>query len=80
MKTINTTKARSSLYKLIDDAYQSSEPVQITDKRRNAVLISEDNWRAIQETLYLTSVPGMWDSIIEGMKTPVSECAEDINW
>ena len=80
MKTINVTKARSRLYKLIDDAYESSEPIQITAKRGNAVLISEDNWKAIQETLYLISVPGMRDSIRDGLNTPVEDCSEEIDW
>jgi prevent-host-death family protein len=80
MKTINATKARSRLYKLIDDAYESSEPIQITGKRGNAVLISEDNWRAIQETLYLISIPGMRDSILEGLNTSVEDCSEELDW
>ncbi len=80
MKTINATKARSRLYKLIDDAYESSEPIQIIGKRGNAVLISEDNWRAIQETLYLISVPGMRDSILEGLNTSVEDCSEELDW
>jgi PHD/YefM family antitoxin component YafN of YafNO toxin-antitoxin module len=80
MKTINATKARSILYKLIDDAYESSEPIQITGKRGNAVLISEDNWRAIQETLYLISIPGMRDSILEGLNTSVEDCSEGLDW
>ena len=80
MKTINATKARSRLYKLIDDAYESSEPIQITGKRGNAVLISEDNWRAIQETLYLISIPGMRDSILKGLNTSVEDCSEELDW
>jgi len=80
MKTINVTRARSKLYKLIDDTYESSEPIQITGKRGNAVLISEDNWNAIQETLYLLSIPGMRDSIREGLTTSVDECSEELDW
>jgi prevent-host-death family protein len=80
MITINATKARSKLYKLIDEAYESSEPIQITGKRGNAVLISEDNWKAIQETLYLLSIPGMRDSIHEGLNTPIDKCSEELNW
>ncbi|KAA3606432.1 MAG: type II toxin-antitoxin system Phd/YefM family antitoxin [Calditrichaeota bacterium] len=80
MKTINATQARSSLYKLIDDAFESSEPIQITGKRTNAVLVSEENWRAIQETLYLLSIPKMRESIIEGMNTPIEDCSEEIDW
>lgn len=80
MKTINVTKARSTLYKLIDDAYLSSEPIQITGKRTNAILLSEENWRSIQETLYLVSNPKMRDSIREGLNTPLSDCSEDLDW
>ena len=75
MKTINATRARSKLYKLIDDAHESSEPIQITGKRGNAVLISEENWNAIQETLYLLSIPGMRDSIREGLAVPFDKCS-----
>ena len=80
MKTINATSARTNIYKLIDDANESNEPIQITGKRGNAVIVSEDNWRAIQETLYLVSIPGMRESIIEGMRTNVDECSEDLDW
>jgi len=80
LKTINVTKARSRLYQLIDDAYESGEPIQITGKRGNAVLISEDNWKAIQETLYLLSIPGMRESIREGLNTSLEECSEDLDW
>ena len=79
MKTINITKARAKLYQLIDEASEIHEPIQITGKRSNAILISEDDWRAIQETLYLTSVPGMRESIIEGLNTPLEECSEDLD-
>ncbi|MCK4447977.1 MAG: type II toxin-antitoxin system Phd/YefM family antitoxin [Candidatus Marinimicrobia bacterium] len=80
MKTINITKARAKLYQLIDEASEIHEPIQITGKRSNAILISEDDWRAIQETLYLTSVPGMRESVIEGLNTPLEECSEDLDW
>jgi PHD/YefM family antitoxin component YafN of YafNO toxin-antitoxin module len=59
---------------------ETHEPIQITGKRGNAILISEDDWRAIQETLYLQSISGMKDSIIEGMKTPVDECDKELDW
>jgi prevent-host-death family protein len=80
MTTITATEARKSLYKLLDEVSESHEPVQITGKRGNAVLIAEDDWRAIQETLYLHSVPGMKEAIVEGMKTPVDECDEELDW
>ncbi len=80
MKTIAVTKARSELYKLIDEVRQNSEPIQITGKRGNAVLISEEDWRAIQETLYLLSIPGMRESIRDGLETPLEECSEEPGW
>ena len=80
MRTITASKARSNLYRLIEEAAQSSEPVQITGKRGNAVLVSEEDWRAIQETMYLLAIPGMRESIREGLQTPVEECAEEIDW
>jgi prevent-host-death family protein len=80
MTTITATEARKSLYKLLDEVSESHEPVQITGKRGNAVLIAEDDWRAVQETLYLHSVPGMKESIVEGMNTPVDECDEELDW
>lgn len=80
MTTITATEARKLLYKLLDDVSESHEPIQITGKRSNAVLIAEDDWRAVQETLYLTSIPGMRESIIEEMKTPVAECDEELDW
>ncbi len=80
MTTISATEARKNLYKLLDQVAQSHEPIQISGKRSNAVLIGEDDWRAVQETLYLVSIPGMRESIIEGMKTPADECEEDLDW
>ncbi len=80
MKTITVTKARQKLYTLIDETESSHEPVFITGKRTNAVLVSEDDWKSIQETLYLLSIPNMRDSIINGMKTPLKECSGELNW
>jgi prevent-host-death family protein len=80
MTTITATEARKQLYKLLDEVSESHEPIQITGKRGNAVLIAEDDWRAVQETLYLTSIPGMRESIIAGMQTPVAECDEELDW
>jgi prevent-host-death family protein len=80
MTTITATEARKLLYKLLDEVSDSHEPVQITGKRRNAVLVGEDDWRAVQETLYLVSIPGMRESILEGMKTPVEECEDEPGW
>jgi antitoxin YefM len=80
MTTISATEARKQLYKLLDDVAQSHEPVQITGKRGSAVLVSEDDWRAVQETLYLVSIPGMRESILEGMATPADELEGELDW
>jgi len=80
MTTIKATEARAKLYKLLDQAGESHEPIQITGKRSNAVLISEDDWRSIQETLYLLSIPDMRESIRKGLKTPVRKCSEKLGW
>lgn len=80
MTTLTATEARKQLYTLLDDVADSHSPVQIAGKRHSAVLIAEDDWRAIQETLHLTSVPGMRDSIIEGLNTPVEQCDKELDW
>ena len=80
MPTLTATEARKRLYSLVDEVKESHEPIQIVGKRNSAVLISEEDWRAIQETLFLTSIPGMRASIQEGLETPVDECNEDIDW
>ncbi|MBT6020064.1 type II toxin-antitoxin system Phd/YefM family antitoxin [Planktomarina temperata] len=80
MPTVNVTEARANLYKLIDDASVSHEPVVITGKRGNAVLLAEDDWTAINETLYLLSVPGMRESIIEGMQENLDETSTELEW
>ena len=80
MPSINATEARSRLYKLLDEIAESHEPVLITGKRANAVLISENDWRSIQETLHLLSISGMRESIREGLNTPVEECSDQLDW
>ena len=80
MPTLSATEARSKLYRLIDQASISHEPIVITGKRGNAVLISEEDWRSIQETIYLLNIPGMRESIREGLATPIEDCTEDIEW
>ena len=80
MTSITATEARRQLYTLIDQVQESHEPIQITGKRGNAVLVGEDDWRAVQETLYLVSIPGMRESIIEGMATPVDELEDTLGW
>ncbi|MGH8490771.1 MAG: type II toxin-antitoxin system Phd/YefM family antitoxin [Gammaproteobacteria bacterium] len=80
MTTLTASEARSKLYRLIDETTSTHTPILITGKRSNAVLIAEEDWRAIQETVYLLSVPGMRESIREGLNTPVEECAKDPGW
>jgi len=80
MPTFKATDARANLYPLIDQAAESHEPVRITGKRNNAVLVSEEDWSAVQETLYLLGVPGLRESIREGMDAPVEECDEELDW
>ncbi len=80
MTTFNATEARSKLYALIDETTDTHQPIVITGKRGNAVLLAEDDWNAINETLHLLSVPGMRESIQEGMAANLSECDEELDW
>jgi antitoxin YefM len=80
MTTLIASEARSKLYHLIDEAASTHTPILITGKRSNAVLISEEDWRAIQETLHLLSIPGMRESIREGLNTSIEECTKDLDW
>ena len=80
MTTVNLTEARANLYKLIDDASMSHQPVVITGKRGNAVLLAEEDWNSINETLYLVSVPGMRETIIEGMQENLDETSTELEW
>jgi prevent-host-death family protein len=72
--------ARANLYRLIDQTAESHEPIVITGKRSSAVLIAEEDWRSIQETLYLLSIPGMRESIIAARKEPLSRSARKLDW
>jgi len=80
MKSLAISKARQSLYRLVDETAETHEPVILTGKRHNAVLLSEEDWRAVQETLYLVSIPGMRKSIREGLADPLEGCDEDVDW
>lgn len=80
MTDMTASEARANLYRLLDDAAATHKPVRITGKRNNAVLVAEDDWNAIQETLYLLSIPGMRASIKKGMKTPVKKLARKLDW
>ena len=80
MDTISASDARSRLYNLIDETAVSHTPVTITGKRNNAVLVSAEDWSSIQETLYLLSIPGMRESIREGMAEPLSDGSTELDW
>ncbi|MCI8951542.1 MAG: type II toxin-antitoxin system Phd/YefM family antitoxin [Lachnospiraceae bacterium] len=83
MIAISATKARENIYQIISDVNANCEPITITNnKGKNAVLIGEADWRAIEETLYLMSIPGMTESIIAGGKTQIEECVseEEVEW
>ncbi len=80
MSTLTASEARAKLYRLIDQAAESHTPIRITGKRNNAVLVSEEDWSAVQETMYLLSVPGMRESIREGLDAPVEELRSELDW
>lgn len=80
MTTITASEARIRLYNLLDEAAESHQPIQIRGRRNSAVLVSEEDWRSIEETLHLVSIPGMAESIRKGMRMPVSRCSEDPGW
>jgi prevent-host-death family protein len=77
MSVMNATTARNNFFKVMDEAIKTHEPICITGKNGNVVIISEEDWRSIQETLYLSSIPGMREKIIKGLNTPLDECVED---
>lgn len=80
MTTITASKARTKLSMLLDQTTQTHKPIKIKGKRSNAVLVSEKHWRAVQETLYLLSVPGMRESLHKGLNTPVSKFHKKLKW
>jgi prevent-host-death family protein len=80
MESLTATDARARLYRLIDETADSHEPVVIIGKRNRAVLISEEDWRSVQETLHLLSVPGMRESIRDGLAAPVEQCSSELDW
>ena len=80
MTTISATQARKNLYSLIDEANDSHQPIQITGKRSNAVLLSESDWRAIQETLHLQAIPGMVDSIKQASEEGIKQASDELVW
>ena len=80
MLRINTTEARTNLNKLIDTVSASHEPVVIVGKKGNAVLLAEDDWNAINETLYLASIPGVREFVRKGMRENTDQTATKLDW
>lgn len=80
MPTLTATAARAKLYQLINETAQSHQPIHITSKNANAVLLSEEDWQAIQETLFLLSIPNMRESIKQGLETTIDDCHEELDW
>lgn len=80
MAVLTASEARANLYRLIDQAAESHQPIVIAGKRSSAVLVSEEDWQAIQETMFLLSIPGMRNSIRGAMAEPISESAKELNW
>lgn len=80
MSSINVTNARKDLYNLVQKVNMTHEPVEITGKDSNAILVGEEDWKSIQETLYLASITGMRESIIDGMNTPIEDLSDEPGW
>jgi len=80
MTTLTASEARANLYRLMDQTAQTHRPVLISGKRSNAVLVAEEDWAAIQETLFLLSVPGMRESIKAGMAESTDSCSTELDW
>ncbi|MGB4811844.1 MAG: type II toxin-antitoxin system Phd/YefM family antitoxin [Methylophilaceae bacterium] len=80
MQTLSASTARTNLYRLIDETASSHQPIVITGKRANAVLVSQEDWAAIQETLFLLSIANMRETIVEGLNTPVTELSSSLDW
>jgi antitoxin YefM len=80
MSSRTASQARVELYRLLDEVAESHEPILITGKRSNGILISEEDWKSVKETLYLTSIPKMRESIKKGLKTPLSKCSKKLKW
>jgi prevent-host-death family protein len=80
MTSLSASRARANLFKLMEQTAESHEPIQINGRHRSSVLVSEEDWRAVQETLYLLSIPGMRESIREGLATPLSKTSKTLRW
>jgi prevent-host-death family protein len=79
-KAVSVSQARANIFKLIEETNTSHNPIIITGKKHDAVMLSLEDWNSIQETLYLTSIPTMRESIVEGLNTPVEDCATELEW
>ena len=77
---VTASEARADLYRLIDQTAESHQPILISGKRRSAILVSADDWQAIQETLYLLAIPGMLESIKKGMAEPLAKSTKELSW
>jgi prevent-host-death family protein len=80
MTGITAGEARENLDRLLEEVSSTHEPVRITGERGSAVLMGEQDWRALQETLYLVSQPGIREAIVEGVGTPIDECECELDW
>jgi antitoxin YefM len=80
MQSLTASEARANLYRLMDQTAESHQPITIAGKRHDAVLLSAEDWNAIQETLHLLAVPGMRESIKEGMAEPIDSCTKELDW
>ncbi len=79
-KNISFIEAQEKLLNLMIEVHESHKPITITSKNNNAVLVSEEDWKSLQETLYLKSIPGMWESIEEGINEPIEDCSDSLPW
>ena len=77
---VTASEARADLYRLIDQTAESHQPILISGKRRSAILVSADDWQAIQETLYLLAIPGMRESIKKSMAEPLAKSTKELSW
>ena len=80
MTVLTASEARANLYRLIDQTAESHVPIVIAGKRSSAVLVSAEDWQAIQETMHLLSIPGMRESIRDGMAKPLDQSAQELKW
>ena len=80
MTILTASKARAKFYRLMDETALTHEPIMITGRRTNAVLVNQEDWEAMQETLHLEAIPGMTVSIQKGLRTPLNKCKKTLKW